>query len=176
MELPKSGLDHDEAHCTSTKQLEYDKLWRSTKNDGMVPFQAYTLTQSEKDAKALKKVDFKFEDDILTLNMCKPDNNPKKFKEARCLKNNHIMQLAQLDRYWACNGGACGNPRTGRSDWPRDVMYYTCEQCDQDFCPTCFSVVEKTIIIKKTEYDEDPDEFKATQRVYCKLRNTYVKI
>ena len=96
-------------------------------------------------------------------------------KIAKC-SNNHVMTLDSLQRSWRCNGGACGNPRTGRSDWPRDVMYYTCEQCDQDFCPTCFSVVEKTIIIKKTEYDEDPDEFKATQRVYCKLRNTYVKI
>jgi hypothetical protein len=86
------------------------------------------------------------------------------------------MVLAQLNRYWSCNGGACGNPRTGRDNWPRDVMYYTCERCDQDFCPTCFHVVEKTIIIKKTEYDEDPDEFKKDQRAFCKSSNTYVKI
>jgi len=78
----------------STIKLEQGKLWRSTKNDGMVPFQGFTLTQSEKEAKALKKVNFDFDDDILTLNMCKPDNNPKKYKEARCLRNNCLMVLA----------------------------------------------------------------------------------
>ena len=131
MDLPKSDLDHDAAHCTGAQQdQELERVWRITKNDGVVPFKGYTMTQSEKEKAALKKVDFKFEEEMLTLNMCKPDNNPKKYKEARCLRNNHIMVLASLSRGWACNGGACGNAnrsRTGRGDWPSDVLYYTCQ-------------------------------------------------
>jgi hypothetical protein len=146
MDLSKSGLDHDEVHCQSTKQSERNLIWKDTRQDGLVPFHAYTLGEAEKDGKDLKKVDFTFDDSLVLTNMCKPDKKPKVYKEARCRRNGHLMVLARLNRHWNCNG------ECGRSNW-RDhpnVDYYTCEQCDLDYCPNCFHLVEKTIVIKKT--------------------------
>lgn len=92
--------------------------------------------------------------------MCKPDLRPKIYMEAKCLARRggdpHVMTLASLNRGWGCDGG-CGG---GRSAWPRDVLYYTCEPCNMDFCPNCFHKVEKTIVVKKTTFDEDPNVFK----------------
>lgn len=108
--------------------------------------------------------------------MCKPDKKPKVYKEARCTGRGsgetHVMVLASLSRSWGCDG-SCGG---GRSNWPRDVLYYTCEPCNMDFCPNCFHKVEKTIVEIKTTFEEDPDVFKVAQVVYSKTQNTYVKI
>jgi len=66
-----------------------------------------------------------------------------------------VMTLASLNRGCGCDGGdGC---RVGRGSFPRDVMYYTCEPCNMDFCPNCFSKVEKTIVEKKTTFEEDPN-------------------
>lgn len=106
--------------------------------------------------------------------MVKPDKKAKSYVEARCKGRRgepHIMVLAQLSRGWSCDGG-CG---TGRRDWAGHD-YYTCQPCDEDYCPNCFHKVEKTIVIKKTDVDEDPDEFKPSQTVYSTLHKTYVKV
>ena len=68
-----------------------------------------------------EKVDLDFSESLVLTNMCKPDKKPKTFVEARCIPNGHIMVLAQLDRYWACNGEC----RRGRNDYP-NTDYYTC--------------------------------------------------
>ena len=65
--------------------------------------------------------------------MCKPDKKPKTYKEAKCTRGGHVMPLRQLStRHWACNG-ECG--RRSWRDYPRDVFYYTCEECNLDYCP-----------------------------------------
>jgi hypothetical protein len=78
---------------------------------------------------------------------------------ARCTKGNHIMTLKQNSTprlIWFCNGGACGdeNSRSTYKDWPADVLYYTCLQCNQDFCPKCFHVVQE----KNPLYIEEEDD------------------
>jgi hypothetical protein len=129
--------------------------------DGNVPFSNYNANHQELDAKKLKKhEDFDFEGSLVLINMCKPDKKPKTYKEARCGGRGggptHVMTLASLNRGWGCDGG-CGG---GRSAWPRDVLYYTCEICNMDYCPNCFHKVETIVVIKKNNVEEDPDVFK----------------
>ena len=55
------------------------------------------------------------------------------------------MTLRSLERGWYCNGGACqtdGKSRSCYNDYPSDVLYYTCDECGSDYCPTCFHLVE----------------------------------
>ena len=56
------------------------------------------------------------------------------------------MVLRSLNRGWYCDGNACRTESKSKSsyrDYPSDVLYYTCDECGDDYCPTCFHLVEE---------------------------------